>query len=170
MVTSEPSTANDMTGKEDEDVEGIETEIPSASWGDYPLDSVFVRREERTVNEVVQRINRARYQLDPDFQRTFVWDPLKQSKLIESCLMRIPLPVFYVAEAKDGRIIVVDGLQRLTTLQRYLGDKFALDFGNLGDNAPHPLKGKRFSKLTVTLPGANTRYVADLLYSRFQGA
>ena len=82
------------------------------------MDSVFVRREERTVNEAVQRINRGRYQLDPDFQRTFVWEPLKQSKLIELCSMRISLPVFYVAEAKDGRIIVRDGLQRLTTLQR----------------------------------------------------
>ncbi|MCH4093103.1 MAG: DUF262 domain-containing protein [Acetobacter peroxydans] len=140
-----------MSDQERQDLEGIETEIPSASWGDYPLDSVFVRREERTVNEVVQRINRGRYQLDPDFQRTFVWDPLKQSKLIESCLMRIPLPVFYVAEATDGRIIVVDGLQRLTTLQRYLGDKFALDLGKLGDDTPHPLNSKRFSNLAVTL-------------------
>ncbi|ASG20528.1 DUF262 domain-containing protein [Nitrospirillum viridazoti] len=140
-----------MSNQESQDIEGIETEIPSTSWGEYPLDSVFVRREERTVNEVVQRINKGRYQLDPDFQRTFVWDPLKQSKLIESCLMRIPLPVFYVAEAKDGRIIVVDGLQRLTTLQRYLGDKFVLDFGSAGDNGAHPLNGKRFTKLPVTL-------------------
>ncbi|GEM18466.1 MULTISPECIES: DUF262 domain-containing protein [Gluconobacter] len=139
---------NEQTG---EDLEGIETEISSASWGDYPLDSVFVRREERTVNEVISRIKRGRYQLDPDFQRTFVWDALKQSKLIESCLMRIPLPVFYVAEAKDGRIIVVDGLQRLTTLQRFLDGKFALELGKLDNETPHPLNGNRFLNLTVTL-------------------
>lgn len=51
--------------------------------------------------------------MNPDFQRDFVWSPDKQSKLIESCVMRIPLPVLYVAEGDDGRITVVDGLQRL---------------------------------------------------------
>jgi len=56
------------------------------------------------------RINNDRYDLNPDFQRDYLWDVGKQSRLIESCVMRIPLPVFYVAEAKDGRIIVVDGL------------------------------------------------------------
>ena len=40
--------------------------------------------------------------------------------------MRIPLPVFYVAEASDGRIIVVDGLQRLTTFARFLGNELRL--------------------------------------------
>lgn len=140
-----------MNEQNGEDLEGIETENSSASWGDYPLDSVFVRREERTVNEVINRINRGRYQLDPDFQRTFVWDALKQSKLIESCLMRIPLPVFYVAEAKDGRIIVVDGLQRLTTLQRFLDGKFKIDLGKLDNESHHPLNGMRFSDLAVTL-------------------
>lgn len=140
-----------MNEQNGEKLEGIETEISSVSWGDYPLESVFVRREERTVNEVINRIKRGRYQLDPDFQRTFVWDALKQSKLIESCLMRIPLPVFYVAEANDGRIIVVDGLQRLTTLQRFLEGKFALDLGKLDNDSPHPLNGNRFLNLTVTL-------------------
>ncbi|MGB6660967.1 MAG: DUF262 domain-containing protein [Xanthobacteraceae bacterium] len=105
---------------EEKDVEGIE--VPANfGWGDYPLDSVFVRTETRTVSETVQRIANRRYILDPDFQREFVWSSEKQSKLIESCVMRIPLPVFYVAEAPDGRIIVVDGLQRLTTFARFVG-------------------------------------------------
>ncbi|HKN09478.1 MAG TPA: DUF262 domain-containing protein, partial [Pseudomonadota bacterium] len=108
-----------------DEIEGLDIS-QSSGWDEYPLDSVFVRKEERSVNEVVKRINSNRYKLDPDFQRTFVWSIEKQSKLIESCLMRIPLPVFYVAEAKDGRIVVVDGLQRLTTLQRYLGNMFPL--------------------------------------------
>ena len=83
----------------------------------------------------------------PDFQRDFVWDGKKQSKLIESCIMRIPLPVLYVAEGADGRIVVVDGLQRLTTFVRFLSDKLTLT--DLGDD--HPLKGKRFSQLPIDL-------------------
>jgi hypothetical protein len=134
-----------------EKLDGIDDTLRSPSWGDYPLDSVFVRREDRTVAEVVKRINNNRYVLDPDFQRMFVWPPAKQSKLIESCLMRIPLPVFYVAEAKDGRIVVVDGLQRLTTLQRYLGNQFSLDMGTISNDTPHPLDSKKFKDLPVTL-------------------
>jgi hypothetical protein len=137
-----------------EELEGLDVDSSyNTGWSEYPLDSVFVRKEERSVNEVIKRIRAKRYQLDPDFQRTFVWQLDKQSKLIESCLMRIPLPVFYVAEAKDGRIVVVDGLQRLTTLQRYMDDAFGL-VGLASDKEAaenHPLEGKRFKDLPINL-------------------
>jgi len=134
------------------EIEGLEVGTGSG-WDDYPLDSVFVRKEERTVGEVVKRITAGRYQLDPDFQRTFVWPLEKQSKLIESCIMRIPLPVFYVAEALDGRIIVVDGLQRLTTLQRFINNAFALSglAGGKESTVNHPLEGKKFKDLPINL-------------------
>ena len=105
----------------------------------------------RTVGEVVNRIRNNRYDLNPEFQRAFVWSEEKQSRLIESCLMRIPLPVFYVAEATDGRIIVVDGLQRLTTFRRYLDGDFALTFPKRDDAKPNPLTGKGFNDLEVKL-------------------
>ena len=118
-------TADRHETDEDQEPEGLDVGT-SDGWGDYPLDAVLVRTEPRSVSEVVRRIENKRYVLDPDFQRDFVWPLQKQSKLIESCIMRIPLPVFYVAEAPDGRIIVVDGLQRLTTFARYLGNQFKL--------------------------------------------
>ena len=65
---------------------------------EYPIDNILIRNEQRTVFEIMRRINTGVYILDPDFQRDFVWDEVKQSKLIESVLMRIPLPVFYLAE------------------------------------------------------------------------
>src|SRR3954454_4555342 len=108
MTRTEPTMAPDKSKSDGVDksggemMDGLDDALRSPSWGDYPLDSVFVRREDRTVAEAVKRINNNRYVLDPDFQRMFVWSPAKQSKLIESCLMRIPLPVFYVAEAKDS--------------------------------------------------------------------
>jgi hypothetical protein len=150
MNTNEQSIAQEP---QDEEIEGLEIS-ESIGWGEYPLDSVFVRKEQRTVAEVVKRIRADRYILHPDFQRDFVWPLKKQARLIESCLMRIPLPVFYVAEADDGRIIVVDGLQRLTTFIRYLRDDFALS--KLGDGREDEPKenfllGKRFSELPVNL-------------------
>lgn len=151
MNDNEQNIIQEIKGEE---IEGLETSEP-VGWGnEYPLDSVFVRTDHRTVNEVVKRINAKRYILNPDFQRDFVWSVKKQSRLIESCLMRIPLPVFYVAEAKDGRIIVVDGLQRLTTFIRYLNNDFALS--KLGDGrevAPqeNPFLEKRFRDLPLYL-------------------
>jgi hypothetical protein len=134
-----------------EEPEGVDNPLDTG-WADYPLDAVFVRTEPRTVGDVVDRIDRRRYILDPDFQRDFVWQNPKQSKLIESCIMRIPLPVFYVAEAKDGRIIVVDGLQRLTTFYRYINDQFRLtNLGAKDSDNEHPLEGKLFKELPVTL-------------------
>ncbi len=134
-----------------EEPEGVQNPLEDG-WGDYPLDAVFVRTEPRTVGDVVDRIQRQRYILDPDFQRDFVWQVPKQSKLIESCIMRIPLPVFYVAEAPDGRIIVVDGLQRLTTFYRFMNNQFRLTGLGSGDpDSKHPLEGKLFKELSVTL-------------------
>src|SRR5205814_1108230 len=106
-----------------------------------------------TVSDVFERIEKNRYILDPDFQREFVWDVEMQSKLIESCIMRIPLPVFYVAEAPDGRIIIVDGLQRLNTFVRFLGGKFRLRGLSLKEEGaqPHPLDGKAFKDLSIGL-------------------
>lgn len=129
------------------DVEGLDTSSEIETSSAYPLDDVMVRSETRTVSEVIKRINSDRYIMDPDFQRSFIWSNEKQSKLIESCVMRIPLPVLYVAEAMDGRVAVVDGLQRLSTFRRYLADGLRLT--GLGKN--HPLQGKLFSELPVYL-------------------
>lgn len=133
-----------------DDVEGLDTE-PEASRRDYPLEDVMVRTETRSAREVVERIGKGRYIMDPEFQRAFVWDVEKQSKLIESCVMRIPLPVFYVAEATDGRIIVVDGLQRLTTFSRFLKNEFKLGGLSPKQGTKHYLEDKYFRDLEPRL-------------------
>ena len=127
-----------------EDIEGLDEH--GASWGDYPIDSLLIRPEHRTVHDVVRRIDRETYILNPDFQRDFIWDVPTQSRLIESILMRIPLPVLYLAENDDGKVVVVDGLQRLRTLQRFLDDQLKL---RLPDRPE--LHGKRFSDLSEKL-------------------
>ena len=101
-----------------EELEGLEEK--KASWGDYPIDDFLIRSENRSINEIIRRIREGRYIMDPDFQRDFIWDEKKQSRLIESVLLRIPLPVFYMAEDEEGRMVVVDGLQRLSTFRRFI--------------------------------------------------
>ena len=90
------------------------------SWGNYPIDEFLIRTEARTVHDVLRRIGRRQFVMDPDFQREFIWKEDQQSKLIESVLMRIPLPVFYLAEDEDGGMVVVDGLQRLSTFRNFV--------------------------------------------------
>lgn len=109
----------------DDEIEGIE-DTDDFGLGEYPIDTMMIRKETRTVYDVVRRINKGGFILDPDFQRDFVWAADKQSKLIESVVMRIPLPVFYLAEDAEGRTIVVDGLQRLSTFRRFLDNEFRL--------------------------------------------
>ena len=127
--------------KEPEEIEGLE-DNEAASWGDYPLDTLLIRNEHRTVLDVLRRMGQDRFVMDPDFQRDFIWDRGKQSRLIESVLMRIPLPVFYLAEDNEGRMIVVDGLQRLTTFHRFVNGHLRL---RLPDQ--RELHNKRFSDL-----------------------
>lgn len=84
--------------------------------------------------------------LDPDFQRKYKWDKDgwgRASKFIESCLMRIPLPSCYFAENDDRAHLVIDGVQRITTIIRFMDDEFALE----GMTAFPDLEGKKFSEL-----------------------
>lgn len=84
----------------------------------------------------------------PDFQRGTVWKQAQKSRLIESVLLQIPLPAFYFAEDAEGKMRVVDGLQRLSTIYDFVrgGERagFALKgLEYLGDQ----VGGKRFEEL-----------------------
>ncbi|KIH77309.1 Protein of unknown function DUF262 [Geoalkalibacter ferrihydriticus] len=106
----------------------------------YPIDYPF----ETLVNRINARP--AKLKLDPDFQRKYKWDNdgwVRSSKFIESCLMRIPLPSCYFAEDDDGNHMVIDGLQRLTTINRFFNDEFALE----GLTKFKELEGLKFSEI-----------------------
>ena len=134
-----------VSGAEEIGLEGIGTS-EDESLGEYPLDTLLIRNENRTVHDILRRINQGMYIMDPDFQRDFIWDTVKQSKLIESVLMRIPLPVFYIAENADGRMVVVDGLQRLSTFKNFVDGGLRLRLSHQPE-----LDGKYFTDLPPKL-------------------
>ncbi|MEO5375704.1 MAG: DUF262 domain-containing protein [Alphaproteobacteria bacterium] len=134
-----------MSQNNPEELEGLDGD-EDASWGDYPIDTMLIRNEPRTVHEVLRRIDKGQFVMDPEFQRDFMWSEDQQSKLIESVLMRIPLPVFYLAEDKLGRLIVVDGLQRLTTFRNFVNNKLKLKLPNRQE-----LNKKQFRELSPKL-------------------
>ena len=92
----------------------------------YPDATIKVEREQYSIFELKRKYSKNLIILDPEFQRKDVWEPQQRSELIESVLMGIPLPLFYLNETKDGKLVVVDGRQRLTTFFRFLDNKFKL--------------------------------------------
>jgi uncharacterized protein with ParB-like and HNH nuclease domain len=64
----------------------------------------------------------------PPYQRKFVWDEKKQSFFIESLLLGMPIPYMFSADSaeNDGRSEIVDGSQRLRTLEAFLDNKLVL--------------------------------------------
>ena len=79
----------------------------------------------------------------PDFQREYVWDNAKASRLIESLLLNIPIPVLFFAETPDAQYQIVDGHQRVFTIVRYLENQFPLT----GLKIQEEFKGLRFHQL-----------------------
>ncbi|MHC1999934.1 GmrSD restriction endonuclease domain-containing protein [Methylobacterium sp. CM6241] len=112
----------------------------------HPFDpsKIRVTTEPRTIDLLHRRIKHEEIDLAPEFQRRArLWKPHRKGQLIESILLRIPLPVFYVAATDDDMWSVVDGLQRLTTIHDFLSDRFPLS----GLEYLHKLEGLYFSKL-----------------------
>ena len=99
-----------------------------------------------TLSLIFERLSYDEIELQPDFQREDrVWKLARQSKLIESILMGLPLPAFYFAERRGGDWIVVDGLQRITTVYNFMRDDFCLNGLESLDNS---YNGKFFSGLS----------------------
>lgn len=97
-----------------------------------------------SVGTLVDDIKRGHLLLNIEYQRQYVWDRAKASRLIESLLLNIPVPVCYFAENEDGAYEVIDGLQRITTISQYLEGDFELK----GIPVLSELEGKFFSDLS----------------------
>lgn len=115
---------------------GIEVEDIGEA-GRMPFDPELIEVHPRnpTVDLVIQRLKRGLIDLQPDFQRkSGIWNERAQSRLIESLLLRIALPTLYAAEEDDESWSVVDGVQRLTTIVRFVKpDAAGLEPLRLGD-------------------------------------
>ncbi|NJO02821.1 MAG: DUF262 domain-containing protein [Bacteroidia bacterium] len=76
-----------------------------------------------TIQHIVERLEYEEINLNTEFQRQFVWPVEKQSVLIESILLNLPIPTFYFDGQEDNRWQVVDGLQRVSTIKAFVVDK-----------------------------------------------
>ncbi len=113
-----------------------------------------------TLRNLIERLKFKEIDMNPDFQRhADLWDNSKMSRLIESILIRFPLPAFYFDASNEDRWLIVDGLQRLSAIKKFVVDKklklrgleYLEDFKGKGyDELPRTYK-RRIDECPVTL-------------------
>ena len=128
--TQTDSIANDSQANnvlEPDPDTGLEVEIEDPRIErPFNPEEIRVRTTNITVQLLVLRIEHKEIELEPPFQRFFIWKTERQSRLIESLLLRIPIPVFYVAAEENENWLVVDGVQRMFTIYNYVTGQFPL--------------------------------------------
>src|SRR5688500_8438633 len=88
--------------------------------------------------------------LSPQYQRRERWEVERQSELIESFLLYVPVPPIYLAEEEYGIYSIIDGKQRITAVSDFLNNAYALR----GLEQFSELNGARFRDLPKTLQSA----------------
>jgi 5-methylcytosine-specific restriction endonuclease McrA len=144
----------------------VDAEVEDGTVEEAPLELETGERRLATqsldlsIESLVARIGRNGLILQPEFQRDYVWSAGKASTLVESILMRIPLPVVYLAETAEQDWEVVDGQQRLTSLYSFVVGKFpdgsAFKLGRM--NVRSDIKGKMFTDLSKADQNAILNY------------
>lgn len=168
MQTLAPNTMNDLpeitsTVFQGADVE-IEDEVDDPNLAitrPFDPDKIKVTTIPALIDGIIKRIDFEEIDLAPEFQRKArLWDIGRKSRLIESLLLKIPLPVFYVASDGEDRWSVVDGIQRLTTIYDFVKNTFELQDleylvklnGSNFDQLPRPMQRRiEETQLTVNL-------------------
>ncbi len=115
----------------------------------FDPNKIKVRTVNVVVDQIISRIEHAEIDLAPGFQRMAgIWNNQRKSRLIESLLLRIPIPVFYVAEDENEKWSVVDGIQRISTIFDFVNGQFSLSQleyldrlnGNFFKELPRPMQ------------------------------
>lgn len=154
---------------ENENIEIFKTEeINNHIVSDEEINEKYISGEVRIVTEqarypldtICTMLNSGKYLLRPDFQRRRRWDRSKQSRLIESFIMNIPIPPIFLYEYEFSKYEVMDGLQRLTAIKEFYDDKFPLE----GLEYWKELNGKKYSELPQEIKsGIDRRYLSSLI-------
>lgn len=100
-----------------------------------------------TVKQLIDMVAEKQINISPDYQRRFVWDETRQSQLIESIFLGIPIPSLFMATNEDATWEVIDGLQRLTTMINFAGSSDANSLNLKGLSKIPSLNGASFTEL-----------------------
>ena len=112
---------------------------------EIPKEKRFIRTQayDKSILDLVSMVERQDIILDPEYQRNYLWNNRQASLLVESILLSVPIPVVYVAEDEDKKWNIIDGLQRIHSLQRFYKENFKLR----GLEVLQELDGLRYGEL-----------------------
>lgn len=109
------------------EVESIDEESDEETEQPFDADKIRVDQQMLSVKYMLELMEQNLIELNPGYQRRRVWkDNKRKSLLIESLMLRIPIPAFYFYENEDGQYQVIDGQQRLTTIKEFVSGEFRL--------------------------------------------
>jgi hypothetical protein len=105
-------------------------------------------------------IDSGRYKLEPEYQRRRRWSRTKQSRLIESFLMNVPIPPIFLYEYEYAKFEVMDGLQRLSALSSFYKNELELT----GMEYWRELDGMTYETLPAALrQGIDRRFLSSIV-------
>lgn len=126
-----------------DEIEGLEEGELNA-----PLQQkINLDKADRSLSELQRWFTDGDLIIDPEWQRNYVWNRKQASKLIESFLLDIPIPVIYLARTTDNKYEVIDGLQRLKSVFDFLGNEISLS----GLDILTDLNGKNYKSLDESM-------------------
>lgn len=135
--------------------EGVRIVIEQAR---YPLNQILAMFTDTF--ETASGETEAKYKRDPEYQRRHRWDEGRQSRLIESFLMNVPVPPVFLYEYELARFEVMDGRQRLTALMDFYQGKLHLT----GLQHWPELNGRTYSSLPSSIrDGIDRRYLSSII-------
>lgn len=133
-----------------------------------PFDPEEISIDTKTIamETLLRRLEQGTIILNPDFQRKEVWSDERKSQLIESLLLKIPIPMFYVSSDDKSNWTVVDGLQRLSTIRDFiLGQEYLKDTKKNADKKGYGLRLKGL-EFWNEYEGCNLHALPIHLYNR----
>lgn len=137
--------SEDWVEAQSQGLEADNEDIPQSQKPGYGPKDIIVNTDSYSINDLMRMVKDKDIEIAPRFQRHFVWDKTRQSRLIESIFLGLPLPAIYLSEYDDGRMTIVDGLQRISTIRDFMNNELRLCNMEYFDSC----NGKTFSELNL---------------------
>lgn len=163
-----PNIGGQMNLFPGERIDFSEPDNNSSQFTDEEINQKYVKGDVRIVTEQARypldsipgMVKSNKYELNPEFQRRYRWSTERQSRLIESFIMNVPIPPIFLYEDKFSHYEVMDGLQRMTAISEFYSDNFVLE----GLVEWKELNGKKYSQLPEQVKnGIDRRYLSSII-------
>jgi hypothetical protein len=124
---------------------------------EQPPSDIIAFNELRSCADILRMVTKNQLKIDPDFQRQSIWTEAAQTRFIDSLMKQLPIPSMSISlDYKTDKRLVVDGLQRISTIIKFLKEDTDWRLSNLEDIDPR-IKGKTVQEIKQDYPELYSR-------------